>query len=43
MLKVSMEAFGERLMASGLVLSDEIKWIAFHGMYSSFHNQTYDS
>jgi CCR4-NOT transcription complex subunit 7/8 len=28
-----MAAFGERLTASGLVLNDEVKWIAFHGMY----------
>lgn len=30
---LSMEAFGERLTASGLVLSDEVHWISFHGMY----------
>lgn len=30
---LSMEAFGERLTASGLVLSDEVQWVAFHGMY----------
>jgi hypothetical protein len=28
-----MAAFGERLIASGLVLSDEVEWVAFHGMY----------
>merc|ERR1719161_147962 len=28
-----MEAFGERLTASGLVLSSEVHWISFHGMY----------
>eukprot|EP00746_Dinoflagellata_sp_MGD_P137401 gnl/MRDRNA2_/MRDRNA2_71197_c0_seq1.p1 gnl/MRDRNA2_/MRDRNA2_71197_c0~~gnl/MRDRNA2_/MRDRNA2_71197_c0_seq1.p1 ORF type:complete len:328 (-),score=47.85 gnl/MRDRNA2_/MRDRNA2_71197_c0_seq1:255-1238(-) len=30
---LSMESFGEKLMASGLVLSDEVQWVAFHGMY----------
>jgi hypothetical protein len=28
-----MEAFGEKLMASGLVINDEIQWVAFHGMH----------
>lgn len=30
---LSMQAFGERLTASGLLLNDKVCWIAFHGMY----------
>jgi len=30
---VKVQNFGERLMSSGLVLNDRIRWISFHGMY----------
>jgi CCR4-NOT transcription complex subunit 7/8 len=30
---IEMEAFGELLMSSGLVLCDNIKWISFHSAY----------
>lgn len=30
---IEVDAFGELLMSSGLVLSDDIKWISFHSGY----------
>eukprot|EP00397_Hematodinium_sp_SG-2012_P009964 GEMP01010064.1.p1 GENE.GEMP01010064.1~~GEMP01010064.1.p1 ORF type:complete len:313 (+),score=38.82 GEMP01010064.1:1846-2784(+) len=30
---IDVHDFGERLISSGLVLNDDIKWISFHGMY----------
>lgn len=30
---IAMEAFGEAIMTSGLVLMDEVRWIVFHGAY----------
>ena len=28
-----LQYFGELMMMSGLVLTDEVKWISFHGSY----------
>lgn len=30
---IDVHDFGERLIASGLVLNEDIRWISFHGMY----------
>jgi len=30
---IEMEAFGEQLMSSGLVLCDDVKWLSFHSGY----------
>ncbi|KAG2381715.1 hypothetical protein C9374_006099 [Naegleria lovaniensis] len=30
---IDVETFGEKLISSGIVLSDEVKWISFHSAY----------
>lgn len=30
---IDVEAFGELMMTSGLVLTDSVRWISFHGGY----------
>jgi CCR4-NOT transcription complex subunit 7/8 len=30
---ISMEAFGEQLLTSGLILNENVRWITFHGSY----------